>query len=317
MKDLDFDELDRAVNSVSTNKSVPTGDINAKPLSQSVAIAPTTTPKPFISVAPRPSTGRFMDVVHPSSDMRTTLIMPERTRNQVSVMPIVKPPMAQTVTATAKDDDSDIDQISNDIDKTMGQTLSEPQDSPFLSGTKVEKRPLGAFSVEQSTNTSFQPTTPMNRFNQTSKSTDEKLAEINTPLPAELQNDLLTIEASEMVQPEYATSVTDIPKDEATTDITSSPVINPKPFTVPYSSPTPIPTTPPAVATSIPQQYTEKPSTGDKDNGAIYDTEAYHTAIVSPAKKKSGWMWVIWIAVLTIVSAGAGMAVYFLVLPRL
>lgn len=315
MKDLDFDELDRAVNSVITNKSVPTDDINTESLLQPVVSAPVTTSVPFVSVAPRPSTGRFMDVVHPSSDMRTTLVMPERTRNQVSVMPIAKPPMAQTVMTTDKDDDSDIDQISNDINKTLGQTFSEPQDSPFLSGTKVEKRPLGAFSAEQSASTSFQPTTLMNRFDQTDKVTNGKLVEINTPLPAELQSDLLTIEANEMVQPEDTTNVTDVPKDEAPKDIISSPVINPKPVQIADSDPISTPVLVPA--TSIPQQYAEKPSTGDKDNGAIYDTKAYHTAMVSPAKKKSGWMWIVWIALLMVVSVGAGVAVYFLVLPHL
>jgi hypothetical protein len=63
---------------------------------------------------------------------------------------------------------------------------------------------------------------------------------------------------------------------------------------------------------SIPQQYKEEPSTGDAKNGAIYDTDTYHhQPLAHPKKKKSGWMWVIWIILILIIGAAAGAALYW------
>ena len=81
------------------------------------------------------------------------------------------------------------------------------------------------------------------------------------------------------------------------------------------STPAPAAQEEPSVSTgptSIPQQYREEPSTGDKDNGAIYDTDTYHQPIAHPAKKKSGWMWVVWIVAILLLGAGGGAALYFL-----
>lgn len=325
MKDLDFDELDRAVNSVISNNPKPSDDLvaaetPAQPI-PSLPVIPVVPIVPFVPSVPRPSTGRFMDVVHPSSDMRSTLVMPERAQDQVILAPIVQPPTNPTMPVDDKDDDSDIDQISNDINKTLGQTFNESQDSPFLSGAKVDKRPLGAFSAEQTATTSFNPVMTTTQFGAAGKSTDEKIVEINTTLPAELQNDLLSIEANDTVQIEEpeativpeTSQIIDTPPvaDISQISIVKDSVLTSAPESVPVSA------TSTSTSTSIPQQYTERPSTGDKDSGAIYDTNAYHKAMVSPVKKKSGWKWIIWIALLMIASVGAGLAVYFFVLPRL
>jgi len=86
MKDLDFDELDRAVNSAINPQ--PTAPAEPEALAEPVAAAPAQVPEPAPQPAPvvetsssppvtptpspaaRRSGGRFMDVVHPSSDMR-------------------------------------------------------------------------------------------------------------------------------------------------------------------------------------------------------------------------------------------------------
>ena len=116
--------------------------------------------------------------------------------------------------------------------------------------------------------------------------------QFGTPLPAELQDNLLQIEAD--------TDTTDQPQKEETTPV----------LPVAQSE---VPTGP----TSITQQYTEQPSTGDQPTGAIFDTEAYRKPLSHPAKKKSGWLYVLWIVLLLVVGAGAGAAVYFFVLPKL
>ena len=74
----------------------------------------------------------------------------------------------------------------------------------------------------------------------------------------------------------------------------------------------------PAVSTSgvgvvsIPQQYQEKPSSGDQTNGAIYDTDHYHKPVAHQASQKSGWTWVLVVVVLIIVGALLGAGAYFL-----
>jgi hypothetical protein len=338
--DLDFDELDRAVNSLIVKPSNGTGnDMPMVPASDpnitndavvtldvdnNLPTAPVTIPKPVVE---RPSTGRFMDVVHPSSDMRTSLVMPERASTQTMPNPIPRPTMTQQFAPAApakpvfqpstdeltppivvpeentsysdRDEDADIDRISNDIASTLGRDLDESPDSPFLPGTKVEKRPLGAFSTEPIAQVETQPTdNPTPEPESVNDVPDEKPAEVDMPLPAELQDDLLSIESDSTTQPEVLTP-------------TNEPIVeNP-----PVISNTVAATV--ATSTSIPQQYKEQPSSGSQNNGAIYDTNAYHKAIINPTNKKSGWLLVLWIVGLLIVGAGIGVAVYFLVLPRI
>ncbi len=293
MQDLDFDELDRAVNSAISSRPAPQVPVRPSGGLPTIPVVPTA------PAAPRPSTGRFMDVVHPSSNMRSTLVMPERTSSQVATVPKDQLPMVQP---PAADDDSDIDQISNDITDAMNQAADKPLESPFISGTKVEKRPLNAMSLEQTNTAPFQPSTPALHLSTPKAVSSDGTGVIDTPLPAELQSDLLSIESNEMIQPEEPAVPAVIAKRPAVVPPVVAPVAQ-KPVQ--------------AVATSIPQQYKEQPSTGEKSNGAIYDVNSYHKAMVSPVKKKSGWMWILWIVILMIVSVGAGVAVYYFVLPRL
>jgi len=370
MKDLDFDELDRAVNSLISNKTSDTNADSVKPeptsdvpAADQPVVAPETSP-----LVSRPNTGRFMDVVPPSVSTKVTpsepvqiyrqgmslepvSTKPVESETEASV-PVVTPEPAQPASTepmpnawpdpldfqkivgsdpvkteepklTVKDEyeDADIDQISNEIDKTMGQVAEQPQDSPFISGTKVEKRPLGAFSTEPSTSTEPVAEPVSEPAPESEPTVTESPASVEdavvsapeatttmppdsvvTPLPAELHNDLLSIESSTTNQPAQPTA-------EEVTAAAEVSAPTPEPITVSDSQPT--------ATASIPQQYKEQPSSGDQTSGAIYDTDAYHKALVNPSKKKSGWMWIVWIVLLLVVGAGAGAAVYFLVLPRL
>jgi len=343
MKDLDFDELDRAVNSLITSApaSISDADIPKEttldlgngsydqiPVTTPVVSQPIVSAPIFASVSPaveRPSTGRFMDVVHPSSNMRSNLVMPERNLNQAPVFnPIAVPysataavvpapinsmptPMSSDWVSPSKpseeadeaDEDDDIDQIGNDIANAMEKNANAPLDSPFLSGTKVDKRPLNAFSGDQKS------------AELENKSQNTSGYNSNPLLPAELQDDLLLIESNSTAQPD------DEPEEK--------PVIESLPETLAVSA-VPVVTilpiapamieTKPVATTSITQQYIEQPNSGDQKTGAIYDTNSYHKAL-TPTKKKSGWLWVLWIVLLLIIGAGSGAAVYFLVLPNL
>lgn len=341
MKDLDFDELDKAVNSLIASTPGGAGSDNAPPLSPqqplSANLAPTqtvanslpTVPIPAtVSPIDRPSTGRFMDVVHPSSDMRTSLVMPERGQPLKTASPVTKPILNTTEPTTNftqnnevtniaadKDEDDDINQIGNDIAKSLGQGSNDSPDSPFLSDAKVEKRPLGAFSNDLATIPASQPMVPevaQPPMVQPVVSNVPESHNLVTPLPAELQSDLLSLESESTTQPEkpIANSFPVIEKPQ------SNLPVSPSPTPVPMSNPTITTTTTTTVpvSTSIPQQYKEQPNTGDQNSGAIYDTKAYHKPMIKPTKKKSGWMWVFWIVILLIAGAGAGAAIYFFVL---
>lgn len=64
---------------------------------------------------------------------------------------------------------------------------------------------------------------------------------------------------------------------------------------------------------SIPQQYKEEPNTGDQTNGSIYDTANYHKAIeahASGGKHTSVIKIAIWVVLLLVVGAGAGAALF-------
>ena len=65
-----------------------------------------------------------------------------------------------------------------------------------------------------------------------------------------------------------------------------------------------------SASTSINQQYKEKPGSNKPTNGSIYDTSSFNTVAVKVDKKKSGWMVVIWIAILLVVGVGLGLAFY-------
>ena len=361
MKDLDFDELDRAVNSLisTTPASDNTAsdepkekvlDLGDAPISQPSLTVPVVIPPvpPVVAkfqATPRPSTGRFMDVVHPSSNMRSSTVMPDRlTRPSIAPIPVGRPMVspnfsntsvspapkiaaAPTVNSwpTASDnDDADIDQISNDISKAMEDTSIAPMTSPFLPDAKVEKRPLGAFSSDLTQPSAVEDVSAESSAGDTTVNNEQSdiLQKLNNnnvaALPDELQSNLLKIEAND-ITPEsdqiespsplsVSQQISEEPEESEITQVTlasssttEAPVIN---------NPQPV------AATSIPQQYTEQPSSGDQKTGSIYDTNSYHKAL-APTKKKSGWLWVLWIVLLLIIGAGSGAAVYFLVLPNL
>jgi hypothetical protein len=315
MKDIDFDEIDRAVNSVGSDKANDkpadtTVQSDAPDTSKPVSQPPQTTP----ALAGRRSSGQFMDVVHPSSNMRRAPIqMPARPMNQntspqaPAEPPIEepKPTVSELPTPTIpnngwgdsknENDDADIDKINEDITNELEHKSDELPDTPFISGTKVEKRPLGAFSTETST-TEPDPDDQSDLDNKKDES-----------LPDELQDKLLSIESKE------STVGTD-PQAE-TTEPTEKPETVGK--TEAPATEAPKTESKPAVATSINQQYEEKPSTGDRDSGPIYDTNSYHKPLVSPVKKKSSWKIIIWILGILVVGVGAGVLVYYFVKPIL
>ena len=99
-----------------------------------------------------PSHGRFMDIVHPSSDMRST------SGGKSRFCPPVSPnehessasPLAQTALAPVSPESTPSVEPRH-TSSIKGDDESRPLESPFLPDAKVEKRPLGgsgAFDVD-------------------------------------------------------------------------------------------------------------------------------------------------------------------------
>ena len=352
MKDIDFDELDRAVSSVMGPSTIP----QTQPVTQEVTVGVATPSAPVepVDLAPDPvpnaeplntssvepntadsqsieaplepisqdqstvdtpsspavkRSGRFMDVMHPSSDMRTETMGPAPSREGVAVAPV-----AEQVTV---DDTPEIE--LSEPQPVEPVTYNPPMSSPFLADAQVDKRPLGGNETslgdinamlsqelsgdkaELNTETdSTQDVSEPEEIDQSSQiggvTLEDQLppSSASAPMPAELSSDLVAIEAAE------ASTTAPIDIEETT--------LPPAPETAPATE-QPVEQSNP-VAGSIPQQYAEQPSTGDQTHTPIYDTEAQAQPLAHPAKKKSGWLVLLWIFLLAILGSAAGIALY-------
>lgn len=197
------------------------------------------------------------------------------------------------------------------LEATNELEVEKPLTSPFLTGARVEKRPLGnSPSVSAEEDEGYgegvelrKPSTP------------------DTPgLPEELSSEIMRIESSEAntssqlpSEPEgspveAAPSVdelekSDIPKEAADDD--SPEVGQLKPVDTPAGG-------------SIATQYKEKPSKiiDEQENVAIYDTASYHQPLAHPAKKKSGLAVILWVLLIAIIGVGIGIAAFYFTITR-
>jgi hypothetical protein len=357
MTDLDFDEIDKAVSSATVGRKQEEAiGPDAPKDTQPEPKATESTPTPQPTIAGRRSSGQFMDVVHPSSNMRKSIpTIPERPSVNKADDALMKPTVVTTDSLTSPatqppesvdsepgnkwpdpieigepkkvqiekkddekagaDEEDDIDKITKEITEELGQKPFDPPESlpesPFIAGTKVEKRPLGAFSDDKMQN---QGDETKESDNQDEKTNGSEGAEANgpetipvadKPISDELEDKLIKIESDETPETsEQQPELTQEPaEDKAETHVEVKPLAADPPH--------------PIEATSINQQYKEHPSTGDQTSGAIYDTDAYHKALAHPPKKSSSWMWIVWILLLLVVGAGAGVLVFYYVLPLL
>lgn len=298
MQDLDFDEIDRAVNGA-LDGAQPTVPAQAPQVAEPVAASEPA--QPVATPAARRTSGRFMDVVHPSSDMRARSVAAPREAAPVPVEPV----------ASAEPE----------------LPLEEPQTSPFLPDAKVEKRPLGGVGpalvapeapsayggVAEAEAPAF--ALPPEPAQELIEAPDDPRLEAETlPDPIDFAHQLnteLTVEPELEPQPQPVEEAVVLPEEPETLE---EPALD---LTPPVA---PTPEAPvaeePVGPTSITQQYIEQPSSS-AESGAIFDTEAYHQPVAAPVKKKSGGLVILWIALLLIFGAGVGVAIYYFVLPML
>lgn len=363
MKDIDFDELDRAVSSLMTpsagGASAPKAepaitDEPTAPLEVSVPQEANTnpsqpSPESVVSStnAVKRSSGRFMDVVHPSSDMRSTtpvgtparssgITPPARTKlpsittsqpvekvdahrelpstppteakeepatnvsfpdpldmiqeneTEKEALPAITPLQTEAAPVEARTDEEDTPD-SDLIASESSDDSSETLESLFLPNVKVEKRPLGAANGADEEVSTEVPTSD-------GAEDAKKVDTLVTPDPtlAELGDDVLAIESD-----------VSTPADEVK-DVSSA-----RPKEVDDTAPVSLTPTNSAIS-SIPRQYSVKPSSDDKHHEALYDTAAQAgSPLQHPAEKKSGWMVVLWILLLIVVGVGGALALYF------
>ncbi len=340
MKDIDFDELDKAVNSLmsaSAEKTTepaaapeakeavadtpqpataetpvdqskesipePAAETVAEPVAVSVA---STTPKPKTAAPAKRRGGKFMDVMPSSAGARPAgpvsrvgaSIAPPTDAAETSDSPAKEP---EEVEPTPKPADAHtmpdpIDMAKQPESEAMVEAVAEPtpeetsipkasadstpestdnlgSESPFLSDAKVEKRPLGGEVLEEDAPSD-------EKDDGVEASAEDETIEEPSQLPAEptqaeLKADVVAVEAGE--------------HDNLENDTQSNAGME---------------------AGAINQQYKEEQSTGDESHAAIYDTQPYPTN--KKVKKKSGWLWVLWIFILLSLGAGGAVALYLM-----
>ena len=352
MKDIDFDELDRAVNSLMS--TVPAGDAPATPAanapiaqpaptnpagtavevsSQTQSSATTESSQPQIQATPQaaapqqavPATrraGRFMDMVHSSSDMKARDATPAPSRVGVTIAPrqdasTEAPATESSPALTSEEPQSEakpveaptsmpdpLDIASSASAQELGEQSAAapepaiipdpidigtlPGESPFLADAKVEKRPLNAGTPEPA-----QP--PFPAIDLESELSDEPKADNSDTIDDGTSQD----EPPAVPEvPELSSDLVAIESNEVNATQATETVDAVAQTATPQA---------PLGAASIPQQYAAQESSGDQSHAAIYDASQYPEPMSHPAKSKSGWMWIVW--VLLLLGAGAGGAV--------
>ncbi len=311
MKDFDFDELDRAVSSALSGNSkgpssasvspaqsrstAPSSTVTTAPTGETVLTLEGVAPEPFLGVAPEPKaetpvarrpTGRFMDIVHTSSDMRPTAGPVARPVSPTPMAPVQ--PVAEGSTTE--------NEVLAAVPEAPVEEGAAPLESPFLPDAKVEKRPLGGPALLS------QPDEPRLEAPdelQLAAPEEPPVEEVALADPLDFYKSSVE-QAAEPEAPvtEQLPAASESPADFIDIDAT---VESEEAYTGP---------------TSITQQYQEKEEV-PAESGAIYDTETYHQPIAAATKKKSGLRGIVWVLVLAGVGAALGAGFYFFVLPLL
>lgn len=326
-----------ALESPETDNTTPDDDEGEKPeepettntTDNSVANddTPESAPKVKQSTVPHRK-GRFMDVKHDASSMRsggtpnkyasrqgiTLQPTPSDEKTHLDTAPVStasKEPATDVEVPTAEKSEEAIEKPEALLPKpseSMPDTVAA-SDSPekpteysaFIPDAKVEKRPLG----QPQTVTSAKPVdspvaseTPLEDNDKSNNSPD-----VGTPvapdatLSAEYDQHLMAIESG------------DTPEDTPESKDSTLAVSGPEKTSVSADAVASSTSTPTGPA-SIQQQYKEAPSSGDQTNGAIYDTASYHQPLKHPEKKKSGLLWVVLIVIIILAGIGGGAFIY-------
>ena len=349
MGDIDFDELDKAVNSLMGQNAVKdeaeqpdTSYANpaSSPVQQSEPAPAAETPTspvassdaPMASAAApaaiRRSSGRFMDVI-PSSNRYTPSRPTPTAPARREAAPIAPDAPAVSVDQPALPSES-FSQNTVDLDQTFDNNFTNdtpadeaaPLSSPFLEGVEIDKRPLGSPAVDSDVlpMQEVDPGVMPDPIDFSQQNTDEVPQDLGgDPWGTEPQQEDVVIQ--DPVQPEFSPEMLAVEKMSFETDevIDSQvslgdevqPVVQ---ETEPVVQPAEVAakeTAAPLASGDIAQQYSPSAEAAPEPS-AVFDAASDMPATLNhPVKKKSGWSVIFWILLMIIVGVGGGVAVWF------
>lgn len=347
MTDIDFDELDKAVNSLMGDKAVPqsapdqpvaeTADVSEPTASATPSLEPAAAPTTSAAIASAPPAsqarpaslatkrrGQFMDVMHHSAKMTTgtrgVSATPQLSRHGVSLAPssdAIKPEPAADASASTPATSlapPAVPEWPDPIDLVI-----EPE--PANITPEVSEAP--AEPVIEPLSSPFLPDAKVEKRPLGSAPTidadvaatavapvppsESEDAEAAS-LPIELSGGVLAVESSEAVAEKT-------PESDAA--LIPEPSAVPQPPAVPLA-PSEAPATEPVVhpsgPASIPPQYKTERTSEPAEHSALYDTvsEAHGAALSS--KKKNGWLVPFAIVGFIILGCAGGVAAYYMML---
>ena len=335
MKDIDFDELDKAVSSLmgsiepdaqrETPQTLVTPPTQPVPSPTAVvsteqparttqvvesAPVPVTQPVPVRSAPAARRGGRFMDMVStPVGDTksRASVQVPTQSREGLSITPradaepTVETPAPATPTVIDEPAKTSFDSMPDPIDMNREPEASVPNDEQSASS-------LGSLDSPFLTDAKVEKR-PLNAGNIEPTPDMSVGDEFNSPESVPEAANEPTVERVGADEPPATPQVPELSSDlvaiesgvnvEGTTLADDSKVVSHD--DVPAS---------PLGATSIAQQYKTKESSGDQSHAGIYDASQYPEPISHPAKSKSGWLWVLWVVLLLGIGAGGAVVLY-------
>ncbi len=346
MKDIDFDELDKAVNSLmasggpattptetpetvisipsTTSATVPSSPVapQASVVQEAVVVNPVaTTPVAAVAtppVAPAVRRGRFMDMVPNSSASPTrSLSTSAPSRQGLSITP-----RTDTPAPTAQPDET----------PEQAQPIITPSETPETA-VSFDTMPDPIDTMPAEVTTTIPTADELQTESQIVSAldspflTDAKVEKrpLNSGLGLELEeaakqetdaDDAATTDSttqidSEADEPPITPQVPELNGELVAIESGDAIEVTQAVDTADAASQVDAPSAP-LGATSIAQQYKAKESSGDQSHAAIYDAAQYPEPLNHPAKSKSGWLWVLWVIVLLGIGAGGAVLLYVL-----
>lgn len=266
-------KLSSAINAPVNNKPAPTLSSIRTPSSTTVVSTPMSTPAPAVPSAEKLSQPIASSAIQPSAQPNSTAPI----ASSYSSPGVIEP------SDNKNDQPEEVASVESEIPAEIvdeASSISSPQPlptAPFLSDARVEKRPLGANSESAA-----KPPQDV--------AEEEAPASEPVSLPAELQGDVVAVEASVPLDIDKAGSLSEVDGQSSDADL----VVD--------------------AGVDLTAQSIEQTDVDDQVNGSIYDTANYHQPIdgKKPEKKSSPLKWLAWFLVLLIVGVGAGVAYFFL-----
>lgn len=348
MDDINFDELDKAVTSAmkpgeSQEPSVSTTPVATTPSEASSV----TTSQPSAAVVPTKRRGQFMDMVHPSSDMRTFTPPANPARRQAptlsplspsivetkadtpqpakapQVQATVEPPVqehswpdpidvAQQQSATPEVSETELAAVENSFVDSTNAPVTEPTDQASQD-TVAEDTP----ETENPTSEPEETAPPLTPFVEGATVEKRPLGafapaddEISSQEPADETSGVVPVEVSEDEDGNTVTVESVVPQSEEKVKAEQIKEETPVPEIVENTA------ADTGIAQSIPQQYhVEQVKPDETEEHAVFDTADYHQPLPVPEKARGGHKvaFYLFVAVLMLaIGAVAGYAIFVL-----